>query len=197
MISTVISQTESLVKQAHSLIKDRVKPGEIVIDATVGNGLDTLFLVDLVQPGGNVFGFDIQQAALELARKRLEHHPSFLLLNLIRASHADMHRYIPPEYRGKISAIMFNLGYLPGGDKNIITETHSTLCALSCAASLLGKGGILSVLAYPGHDGGKLESEAVESWCRRLDPEKFFITLHQNRPGNPSAPKLFMVNRIA
>jgi 16S rRNA C1402 N4-methylase RsmH len=118
-------QRVSLVSVAHSLIKAKLRPGDIAIDATVGNGHDTLFLVDQVSPSGKVYGFDIQQAAIDSTWAKVEsccnapQRPE--CLTLIQANHADMDEIIPAQYHGKISAIMFNLGYLPGSDKSIIT----------------------------------------------------------------------------
>ena len=197
MISTVIPPTESLTKLAHGLVRNRVKPGDAVIDATLGNGHDTWFLLDSAKPDGTVFGFDIQQAALDSTRRRLQAHPFAHRVSLIQASHAEMNFHVPPKHHGKISVIMFNLGYLPGGDKKIITEAKTTVSALTCASGLLCSGGNLSIMVYPGHEGGKQETEAVDNWCRTLDPDTFTVTLYQNQPDNLSAPKLFVVNRKA
>ncbi len=82
---------------------------------------------------------------------------------------------IPVQYHGKISAIMFNLGYLPGGDKTIITLANSTLLALNGASRLLSAGGIITLLAYPGHDGGDIETVQVKNWCEQLDTNHFTV----------------------
>jgi 16S rRNA C1402 N4-methylase RsmH len=128
-------QRISLVNVAHNHIREVLRPGDIAIDATVGNGHDTLFLVGQVNPSGRVFGFDIQQAAIDStwlkAKAQGDGSPSSEILTLMQASHADMDDKIPRQYHGNISAVMFNLGYLPGGDKRIITRTDSTLTALN------------------------------------------------------------------
>lgn len=196
MISNVTEPAISLVKQAHCLIKERVKPGDCVIDATVGNGRDTRFLLDLVTPNGKIFGFDIQQAAIDSALAFLHGAPYIELLSLINASHAKMDEHIPIAYHGKISAVMFNLGYLPGGDKRIITQGNSTLTALASAKQFLAIDGIISILAYPGHEGGEIETQLVKGWCQTLDPSQFMVKLFENQLDNPSAPKLFVVSKI-
>lgn len=196
VISNVTKPPISLVKLAHSLIKNKVKSGDIVIDATLGNGHDTLFLLGLVKPNGKVFGFDIQQTAIDSARSILQDHLFTHCLTLVHASHAKMGDYIPLPYHGKISAVMFNLGYLPGGDKRIITQADSTLVALSCACQLLSASGIITVLAYPGHEGGEVETEQVKNWCLNLDPGQYQVRQFENHPENPSAPKLFVVSKI-
>ncbi len=197
MISNVVKQNTSLVKLAHSLIKGKIKAGAIVIDATVGNGYDTLFLLEQIKPDGLVYGFDIQQTAIDSAKKNLETLLFADCLTLTHADHAQLTEHIPTAHYGKISAIMFNLGYLPGGDKSITTQVNSTLSALTQASRLLTVGGMLTILAYPGHLTGKLETEQVNQWCFELNPQEFEATLIENSTDNPSAPKLFVVNKLA
>lgn len=196
MIFNVFKQPTSLVKLAQSLINDKVKSGDIVIDATVGNGHDTAFLLDLVKPNGKVFGFDIQDAAIASTRAIFQDTPYMAGLTLIHGSHENMGETIPMAYHGNISAVMFNLGYLPGGDKRIITQANSTLAALASASQLLSTDGIITVLAYPGHEGGEMETDQVKHWCLTLDPESYQVKLFESRPDNPSAPKLFVVSKI-
>lgn len=196
MISNDSKPPISLVKLAHNLISDKVKSGDIVIDATVGNGHDTRFLIDIIKPKGNVFGFDIQQDAIESARSALQEHSFADRLILIHASHANMSAYIPSEHHCKISAVMFNLGYLPGGDKRIITKSDSTLAALASASQLLSADGIITILAYPGHEGGEVEAEQVFNWCLALDPKQYQVKRFENHPNNPSAPKLFVITKM-
>ena len=190
-------QRISLVNAAHNLIRDVLHTGAIAVDATVGNGHDTLFLVEQVSPSGRVFGFDIQLAAIESTRAKVGSHCNVSQLpdrlTLIQASHADMSDKIPAHYHGNISAIMFNLGYLPGGDKSIITRTDSTVTALNSASRILSSNGIITVLAYPGHQGGDLETDQVKNWCEQLDEDQFKISIIYSSENKESAPKLFAI----
>lgn len=140
----------------------RVKPGDVAIDATAGNGHDTLFLAERVGPAGIVYAFDIQEAALRSTAKRLA-AAGMTNVRLFQNDHAHMPSWIEPQHHGNIAAVMFNLGYLPGGDKTMITRTTSTLAAIDAGLQLLRLGGILTVLAYPGHPGGREEMLAVEA----------------------------------
>jgi tRNA1(Val) A37 N6-methylase TrmN6 len=196
VISNASNPPASLVKLAHRLIKAKVKSGDIVIDATVGNGHDTLFLQGLVSPKGKVFGFDIQQAALDSTQAILQGNQTMECVTLIHTNHADMRKYIASPYHGNISAVMFNLGYLPGGDKRIITQTDSTLAALSSAKQLLSIDGIITILAYPGHEGGETETDQVKNWCLNLDPKRYQVNLFESQPDKPSAPKLFAITKM-
>ena len=187
-------QRISLVNSAHHFIKEHLQSGDIAIDATVGNGHDTLFLAHQVGPSGLVFGFDIQPAAIEATQLKFR-LAGMDNLTLIEASHATMSDQIPHPYHGKINAIMFNLGYLPGGNKTIITRSDSTLTALTNACQLLSDNGIITIMAYPGHTGGDLETDSVSTWCEHLDKQHF--TSHQvpNPEDKPTAPKLFIIQK--
>jgi tRNA1(Val) A37 N6-methylase TrmN6 len=186
-------QRISLVNVAHNLIREVLHTGDIAIDATVGNGHDTLFLVEQVSPSGRVFGFDIQQTAIDSTKEKFQqtHNPE--CLTLIHASHADMSDKIPAHYHGKIKAIMFNLGYLPGGDKTIITRTDSTVTALDSAHRILSSNGIITVMAYPGHPGGDKETDQVKNWCEQLDNNQFKISIIYSSENKESAPRLFVI----
>ncbi|MDD5266498.1 MAG: class I SAM-dependent methyltransferase [Methylococcales bacterium] len=188
-------QRISLVNVAHDLIKEVLLPGDIAIDATVGNGYDTLFLAKQVGLSGEVFGFDIQQAAIESTKEKFQQTHCPARLTLIQASHAGMGGKIPAHYHGNIRAIMFNLGYLPGGDKSIITRTDSTITALNSACRMLSGNGIITVLAYPGHQGGDLETGQVKSWCEQLDKDQFKIRIVYSSDNKDSTPRLFVIKK--
>lgn len=182
----------SLVDTAHRVIETKLRPGDIAIDATVGNGHDTAFLLDQIQPGGHVYGFDIQPAALAAVRARLGDP---VCLSLLAVSHAELDEHIPPPLHGKVGAIMFNLGYLPGGDKRVITQSDSTLAALNAGCRILAPSGIITVVAYPGHPGGDDETAQIAAWCARLDPCLFKTDLIDSLLGNPKSPKLFIIKK--
>jgi predicted methyltransferase len=167
----------SLVDKAHELVSARLCRGAIAIDATVGNGYDTLFLLQQVAPEGKVYGFDIQGSALESTRGRIKDSVLRNCLTLFHHSHARMEEVLPKPYHGLINAVMFNLGYLPGSDKSVITQAESTLTALAVASRLLSPQGIITVAAYPGHTGGAYETEQVRCWCEKLDRERFKTVL--------------------
>lgn len=161
----------SILSFAHRLVQERVRPGDLVVDATIGNGLDTAFLARLVGPTGTVHGFDIQPEALARTRERLEAEPApegRPALHLHLRSHAEMLAAVPEEAHGQAAAVMFNLGYLPRGDHRIVTVPASTLPALAAALKLLRPGGIVTAVVYPGHEGGDAEAEAVERWAAEL-----------------------------
>ncbi len=179
----------SAVLWAQLMLKDRLRHGDVVVDATMGNGHDTLFLTQCVAPDGHVFAFDVQAAALEETRKRVPPE----MTTLIHAGHETMRSHVPLELHGRIHAIMFNLGYLPGTDKTLITRTTTTMIAVQEALDLLTPGGLLTIAVYPGHEGGAEEGRHLALWAAALDARRFEV--QHLRPVNRAAapPELWVV----
>lgn len=172
-------------------IREQVKPGDLCIDATMGNGNDTQLLSTLCGESGQVLAFDVQEIALANTRKRLldGHAPDNCRLFL--DSHANMENYAAP---GTVSCIVFNLGYLPGGDHEIATRKETSIQALNAGLHLLKKGGMISLCIYSGGDSGFEERDAVLTWLRELDPRKFLVirTDYYNRPNHPPIPVMII-----
>lgn len=164
------------VEWAHGVLASKLRPGSWAVDATAGNGHDTLFLAEQVGPHGRVFAFDVQQEALDTTRRRLvEHHIPNDVCQLFLKSHAHMSEALPREAFARIDAVMFNLGFRPGCDKRLTTQPPSTLAALSAATTLLSPGGVLTLVAYPGHEAGQSESEQVAAWMGELPADQFEV----------------------
>jgi predicted methyltransferase len=186
----------SVLTMAHRLAAERIRPGDAVIDATVGNGVDTEFLAKAVGPTGVVYGFDIQQAALDTARARVAAAAPETRLELFLASHHRMAELLPADLKGRISAVMFNLGYLPGAEdaRSVVTRPETTLAALDASLSFLRPGGALTVVVYTGHEGGLEEGEAVDEWARALPVDIGQVVLYRMAQ-RPRAPYLIAVER--
>ena len=149
----------------HTILLGEIHEGDLAIDATAGNGHDTLFLAREVGETGTVIAFDIQAAAIEATRNRLESEKFIERVTLFQKSHCELSTHAA---HGSVKVIVFNLGYLPGADRNIATTTPDTLEALAASTRLLKPGGILAVICYPGHSEGAKESMAVESFFHSL-----------------------------
>lgn len=150
---------------AQALLRPLIREGDVVIDATAGNGYDTLFLAECVGAGGKVLAFDVQEAALVSARARLAEAGCDGRVEFFHESHGGMGAYAG---EGTVAVVMFNLGYLPGENHQLTTVAGETLAALEVAARLIKSGGMLSVVCYPGHTAGAEEAEAVETWMTGL-----------------------------
>ena len=183
--------TANLLRTTHELISKIVRAGDTVIDATVGNGHDTLFLTSLVGRAGQVIGFDVQEQAIISTRKRLD--DAKVAAALHHCSHAEMLDSVGANMAGRIACVMFNLGYLPGADKSLITQVKSTLDALNQSVKLLKSGGVLTVMCYPGHAGGDEESEKVRLWMLALPDDQFQITHYRRENHRSGAPFLLVV----
>ena len=148
---------------AKRLIAERVQPGDTVVDATAGNGNDTLFLAELVGEEGKVVAFDIQQQALETTKDYLGDFADRAIL--VHDSHANVKPYV----EGEISGAMFNLGYLPYSENpDIVTTPSSTIAAIDALLSMLKKSGIITLTVYDGHEGGVEERDALLEYVSKL-----------------------------
>ena len=178
-----------LTEIAQTRISKAIQPGQVVIDATVGNGFDTSFLAKKVGEHGLVYGFDVQAQAIESTRKRLE-VGRCRNVKLLQQSHSYIQRHIS----GSVSAAMFNLGYLPRGDHSITTRPDTTVAALEQTADRLVSGGMITILAYRGHDGGSEEAAAVEKWLQ----EQGDCTIERidSQPMKISSPVLFILTKV-
>ncbi|MGB0372165.1 MAG: class I SAM-dependent methyltransferase [Opitutales bacterium] len=165
-----------LTERVHQALSELLAPGDCAIDATMGNGYDTLFLANSVGPKGKVWAFDIQEAALESTRKRLIDGESDHV-TLVHSGHETMKAHLPEDAYGQIKAIVFNLGYLPGTDKSVTTHAESTLSAIEAGLELLSPTGAIHILCYTGHSEGYSEWQQLQEWMSQQAPEKAHIRL--------------------
>lgn len=186
-----------LVEQVQQLLSTHLHAGDVAVDATVGNGHDTLFLARAVADQGQVYGFDIQQQALDSAWQRLDAAGLAQRVHLYHAGHETLLLQLPASLHGKVKVIMFNLGYLPGGDKQRTTASATTLAALQQALHLLAPGGLLSVMAYTGHPGGREEAEVVKAWTRGLAQPPWHVAIHCPPESGGRAPEWSLIMRSA
>jgi hypothetical protein len=180
-----------LTEQAHSELDKIVHAGDFVIDATLGNGYDTQFIAQKVGQDGGVYAFDIQKESIEQSTRLLEKQQLVSRVVFTQSCHSKMLEHVPVTMLGKIKAVIFNLGYLPGGDKKIITQPESTLSALKQAHLYLSDDGVISLIAYRGHGGGKYEFEEIENLIKQKNWS------FQKIPGNetPDSPVLFLIGK--
>lgn len=179
------------VSIAKTYIANHLQDGEFALDATVGNGNDTVLLAEKVGPNGKVYGFDIQERAIENTSKILEESKLLNRVELIKDSHENIKKYIPH----KLDFIIYNLGYLPGGDKNITTNAISTINSIKASLGLLNHNGLLLINSYIGHSNGIEENRAIESLLKSLNQKNFNVLKNNfiNQKNNP--PILYIIER--
>lgn len=175
---------------AHWLAERALAAGDVAVDATCGNGHDTLALARLVGPKGRVTAFDIQPAALEVTRRALAAADlDDGRVRLVHDCHTRLAAHVAP---GSAAWVMFNLGYLPGGERAVTSHTDTTLAALDAARAVLRPGGVLAVTCYPGHPEGALEARAVEHWLRAHAADGARVAEYRHPFTRKPAPTLWL-----
>ena len=159
-----------------------ISQGDCVIDATAGNGFDTLKLCGAVGKNGKVYAFDIQDCALAATKKRLDEN-GFSNAQLIKDSHSELDKYVS----NTVNAVIFNLGYLPGGDHSLQTKAGTTIEAIKKSLDILSDSGFISVTVYYGKNSGCEEKNSVMEYLKTLDHKKYTVLVNDfyNRPNNP------------
>ncbi len=163
---------QRVLQYAQLLLSQSINEGEIAVDATAGNGHDTLFLAQLVGESGHVYSFDIQQEAIDSTINRLEEHGLRDRTSAILDGHQNVANYVTKEVAGAV----FNLGYLPGANHDVITKGETTIQAIDSLLQILKINGMIVLVIYHGHVGGKEERDAVIDFVSQL-PQKYVHVL--------------------
>lgn len=178
---------QRILPAAKSFIEEIVNPGDVTVDATCGNGHDTLFLSDLV-PDGHVYSFDIQSEALNNARTTINNDN----VSFINDGHENISRYV----KDPVKAGIFNLGYLPGGDKSITTMYETTIAAINNLFTLLTIGGRIVIVVYHGHDSGKIERDALLQSLASWPQDAAQVLQYQYINQKNNAPFLLIIEKL-
>lgn len=176
---------------AADYMRRTIREGDVVVDATMGNGKDTLFLAELVGETGRVYAFDVQQEAVERTRERVQEAGYEARTTLLLAGHETMAQHV----KGPVQAVMFNLGWLPGAEHIVTTRTETTLAAVQAALALIVPGGIVTVCVYPGHEEGGRERQALGALCAGLDVRTYNVLHHTFVNAALYTPELFLIQR--
>lgn len=181
---------------AHTLWSHLVQIGSIAVDATCGNGRDTLYLAELIlnEQSGKVYAFDIQEKAIENTKALLQSKLSEKTIQKIELI-CDSHCQIESYCQDQLDLIVFNLGYLPGADKSLTTLSTTTLISLKKSLDLLKNGGYLSIMCYPGHEEGAVESKKILEWAHSLNRE-YCVTKHTWINRSKKSPFLLLINKL-
>lgn len=171
----------------HEIIRSQAQTGGLYVDATMGNGNDTVFLCELAGEMGEVFAFDIQAQAVEATKKLLEEHNVSTKHRLILDGHEHMDNYLS---EGSADVICFNFGYLPGGDHAIATKASTSIMAIEKGLKILKSGGMMCLCVYSGGDTGFEEKDCILNYLKELAPKQYTVIVNQyfNRENNPPIP---------
>ena len=176
---------------AREVVLRAVEPGDTVVDATMGNGHDTQMLCETVGPEGRVWAFDVQAQAVEETRNRLRAQGLDGRAELILSGHEHMAEYV----KGPVKAVMFNLGWLPGGDHAVTTRWETTRTAVESALDLLAPMGVLVICAYPGHAEGEREKQELTAFLGGLDNRRYNVLHQRFLNAGPGAPECFVIQK--
>ncbi|NLQ49751.1 tRNA (mnm(5)s(2)U34)-methyltransferase [Streptococcus mutans] len=176
------------IELSHDFLSQVLDKNSIAIDATMGNGNDTVFLTHLAK---KVYAFDVQKQALIKTREKLE-QLNIKNVQLILDGHQTINKYVTEPIR----AAIFNLGYLPSADKTIITKPDTTLEAIGKILDRLEVGGRISIMIYYGHEGGDKEKDAVLNFVKELDQQHFTVMLYQPLNQINTPPFLVMIEKL-
>jgi methylase of polypeptide subunit release factors len=176
---------------ARALVENGISQGAKVIDATMGNGHDTLWLAKLVGDTGMVYAFDVQQEAVNNTAKRLEEAGVRDRANLFCIGHERMLEAVEEP----VDAVLFNLGWLPGAEHGVTTQTETTLKAVEAALTLLKEEAVMTICIYPGHEEGARELKALLAWAAQLDDKRYDAMLkhYVNQPNDP--PQMLAIRK--
>lgn len=177
---------------SHLIMKNILANGDVVIDATCGNGHDTLFLANLVGKAGSVYAFDIQAEAINNTRQKLIENNLLDRVKLIHDTHENIDNYLDVL----IDGAMFNLGYLPNSNTSLITLPNTTLVAVQKVLALLKEGGLVTIVFYTGHSGGLDELELLKNYSSSLPQSDWAVSNLNfiNQINHP--PQLITIQRL-
>ncbi len=187
---------QSHLDLAHQYWETLVKKGDCVIDATCGNGHDSLFLAKLAlcPKSGHLYALDKQKAAIESSKENLANHLDprvYQRIAFAEGCHSTFPNEIQPH---SVKLIVYNLGYLPGGDKSKTTKLDSSLVSIRNAQKLIANGGAISITCYPGHPEGKVEEDALLEYSQSLDPKQWSCC-HHRWTNRKNAPSLLLIQK--
>lgn len=176
---------------AREMIEAAMFDGAVAVDATMGNGHDTQWLCELAGENGRVYAFDVQPEAVERTRERLAEMGLLGRAELFCTGHERMAEFVHEQ----ADAIVFNLGWLPGAEHGVTTQTSTTLMAVNAALELLKEDGLMTVCIYPGHEEGTRELHALMEWASALDEKRYdaLLKTYLNQSNDP--PRMLAIRK--
>ncbi|QIK70326.1 methyltransferase domain-containing protein [Erysipelothrix sp. HDW6C] len=156
---------------AHEFMLQFLNTQSRVVDMTCGNGHDTLFLAHHAQ---HVYAIDIQKAAIEATEILTQDYANITFLN-------QSHDTVDYKKIAPITGAIYNLGYLPGSDKTLITTAATTIASLKKLLDVVSD--FIVVSCYLKHEGGYDEYQAVTAFLDATNTS--YETLRYETPLSP------------
>ena len=172
---------------SHQFMAAHIREGAFCIDATAGKGRDTLFLCRLVGESGRVLALDIQTDAVAQTTALLTAEGVADRAQVVRDCHSRLSEYAAPC---SVDGIMFNFGWLPGGDHNTFSHADTSVAAVRAALDLLKVGGVMTLCLYYGRQNGTAERDAILDFLPTIDNRRYTVIRGDfaNRTGDVPIP---------
>lgn len=172
---------------SHQFMAAHVREGAFCIDATAGKGRDTLFLCRLVGDSGRVLAVDIQADAVAQTTALLTAEEVSRRALVVQDCHSRLADYAEPN---TVDGIMFNFGWLPGGDHNTFSHADTSVAAVKAALHLLKVGGVMTLCLYYGRQNGTAERDAILEFLPTIDNRRYTVIRGDfaNRTGDVPIP---------
>ena len=157
---------------SHQFMTAHIREGAFCIDATAGKGRDTLFLCKLVGESGRVLALDIQADAVAQTTALLTAEGVASRAQMVESCHSRLGEYAAPD---SVDGIMFNFGWLPGGDHNTFSHADTSVAAVKVALDLLKVGGVMTLCLYYGRQNGTAERDAILEFLPTVDNRRYTV----------------------
>lgn len=177
----------SITERGHGILKSYLQEGDVAVDCTAGHGMDTLFLAESTGSAGKVHAFEIQDKAIEELREKMSPYRQVKI-------HPTSNVFLD-EYVQSAKVIMYNLGFLPGGNPELTTRSGETIQSLGSACRIIMPRGVISVVAYPGHPEGAKEAAAVEEFLEKLPSSTYEVLTIRQTNRSPRTPVQHFIYR--
>lgn len=182
-----VSNVLNLIKAA---ILPALEKARVLVDATAGNGYDTLFLAEHTSDKSKIYAFDIQEAALDSTRQRTAAYAD--RIEYVLRSHEELEEVVAED----IDLAIFNLGYLPGQEHEVTTKKESTLLAVQQVLGKLSLNGVCVIVAYPGHEAGGQEAALLEDFLVSLAKKDYTVGCYRLVNHAKTAPYAYIVEKV-
>jgi 16S rRNA C1402 N4-methylase RsmH len=179
------------VEFSHWLFNNHLEKHDILIDATCGNGKDTLFLANKLTSEGKLYAFDIQKEPIKNTKNKVKENDLKSDIDYINDGHENIDKYVDESVDG----IIYNLGFLPWSNKDIKTEKHTTITSLNKSLNMLNVGGLIVVVIYSEHEGGFDEKEAVLNFARKLNYKNYNVSHYHFINQKKTPPEVIAIKK--
>ena len=157
-------------------------PGEVVVDATVGDGGHAEQLLTKISPGGYLIGIDKDPEAVKAAYENLSHQKSNAKFIIVHGSFGDLSGIVKTAGYRRVDAILFDLGL---SSRELLSERGFSFLRDAPLDMRFDPAGPVTaadiINSYPKEEIAKILWEFGEERASRKIAEAIFIARRQDR----------------